>query len=151
MVPSVRTFGKIGVDKFEATDVIYTDEEENAELLNSVSWDISELYINDSKGTATAWAKKLIKILGCNELKIDGRFYVKAAEGAAFERIDSEDSYNAKHGWSIDLRERLNKDSFTSIDDIQATRQAAVVYNVGLRGFGPGTTDAQTGTLISYE
>jgi hypothetical protein len=149
---SVRTFGSIDVEDFNFTEAIYTDEEENSELLNSVAYDLSRFYINDHHGTTTAWAKKFSRILGCNELKIDGRFYTKSAEGATFEKIDSEAGrISAKKGWSILLRNRFNKQTFTSIDEIQAIRQAGVVYHTGMKAFGPGSTDAGTGTAIAYE
>lgn len=151
--PSLRFWGSfIPSDEFGSTDAIYTDEEEDTELLNSVPFDVHKLFINGPEGTPKSFAKRLFRIFGCQDLMLDGRYYVKANEGGKMEKIESEAGrVYPLEGWSIQLRDRINHDSFISENDVQQTRRIAVAYNVDEKGFSADSSSGHIGTIHNYE
>lgn len=152
MVPYLRVHGALLFDKKSSVDAIYTDPEENSELLSSMTYRVWKLLVGGPSGMPDFMIDKLSDILSLNETRIEGRFYVKASEGGEFELKESDAGrLYPKRGMSIELRERLNKHEFISLDDVQQVQRAAVVYNVEEKGFGPAGQPGQIGTILNYE
>lgn len=131
--PTMRVPGILKYKGTEADDTIYKDQNLSATLLRSVPFRVWTFILGGVGGVPPWLADKVARILGCSSLKIDGRLFTKN-EGAKFEAAELEDY--PMGGWSIDLVEKLNRDSIITENDIVIPGIAAAALTADLSGFG---------------
>jgi hypothetical protein len=140
--PSIRVLGKVRFKTPASKDTFFEDQVLNMTLLNSVPFRLYELILGDSTGIPDYLIDKLNRILGCSSLLIDGIAFTKQ-EGAKLEEKEIDD-YPLR-GWSVELREKLNRHSRFYSNDAAQDQVAAVVLNVDSKGFG----NDQGGTIYA--
>ena len=130
--PAIRIKGILKYDQPSSIDTVYDDEEQSETMLRSIPFRVWKLIIG-SKGIPPYLIDKLNRILGCDSLKIDGRFYTKA-EGAKWEEVEL-DSYPMS-GWAINLRETLNREETIYENEVEIIGKAAMMQVIDTKGFG---------------
>lgn len=131
--PSFRVYGTITYKGPESQDTIYTDQEYNAQMLKAVPYDLWNLSLGGSAGQPPWVIKKVNRMMGCNITRWDGRQYTKN-DGARFEENTVE--FYPMSGWSIELRETLNRGAGFIEDDISVVGEMNVVLVTDTKGFG---------------
>lgn len=130
--PSLRIEGTVKYKSPASKDTLFEDQVLNQSLLSSRGYDLYEFVIGSSEGIPDYMIKKLNRILGCSEVVYDGIEYTKA-DGAKFESSDMEDY--PMRGWTIELREKLNRSSSISINDETASDEVGVTISTDSKGF----------------
>lgn len=143
--PTIRTPSILKYKTPGSRDVIYPDSEESETLLHSVPFRLWR-YILGGQGAVPPWfIDKIARIFGCDSLKIDGRLYTKS-EGANWEPVELDDYPMA--GWSIELREKLNRDSLIFENDTQIIGMNSMMAVIDSKGFG---MDDDGGNFLQIE
>lgn len=132
--PTIRVPAAIYYDSPGAKDTIYEDQQVNQELIKSVPFDVYKFIMGGSPGCPPWLMKKINRIFGVSDLKIDGRYFTKAAEGAAWEKTEQE--RYPMNGWSLNLRERFNEEAGSYQDDVALTGNNNMVATIDSAGFG---------------
>lgn len=146
--PKIRVPGIIQYKSPGSKDNIYEDQLLNQTLVTSVPFRIWQLIVGGQYGVPPWFIDKISRILSCSEVSIDGRLYTKN-ESANFEPAAIE-GYPMS-GWSIDLREKLNRDSQVTENDVVIEGIAAVSIIVDNEGFGISGGPASYQELISLQ
>lgn len=131
--PRVRTYGRLKPKAPASRDNVYEDQVLNMTMLNSKPYRLWELQLSAASGIPPWFIHKLNWVLGCDDLKIDGRAYTKN-EGAKLE--ESAVPGYPMFGYTIEMREKLNRSSMVIEDDSAQFDVAAVVANTDSKGFG---------------
>lgn len=131
--PSIRIPAILKMKPPGSIDTIYEDQEANMEMLKSVPYQLWTLSIGP-EGIPPAQIKRLNFMLGCSSTRLDGRYYTKN-EGAKLDENTVE--FYPMSGWSIELREKLNRSSVIYENEIVVDGTIAVVANVDSKGFSP--------------
>lgn len=134
--PSIRVLGKLRFKSPASKDTYYEDQVLNMTQLSSVPFRLYDLVLGDSFGIPDYLIDILNRILGCSSILIDGVYFTKN-EGAKLEEKAVED-YPLR-GWTVELRETLNRHSRYYENDVAQDQTAAVVLNVDSKGFGNDT------------
>lgn len=116
-----------------SVDTVYQDQNESETMLHSVPYRIWQFILGGEGGVPPYLIDKVSRIFGCDSLKIDGREYTKA-EGAQWELNELENYPMA--GWSIDLREKLNRNSLIYENEVQLLGKAIMMSVSDTKGFG---------------
>lgn len=127
-VPSILKYKTPG-----SKDTGYTDQDEAAAILHSVPYRVWNFILGGIGGVPPYLIDKLSRIFGCDTLTIDGRDYTKN-EGAQWEPVEL-DGYPMA-GWSIELREKLNRDSLIYEDGGEIISGNAMMLIIDSKGFG---------------
>lgn len=114
-------------------DTIYKDQVLNPQQVRSVPFNVWNLNIGGSLGIPDYLAEKIYGILGCSNLQVDEKYYVKN-EGATMEPNEIE-NYPMR-GWKIELLPKLNRTQRIFEDDSVIETQVAVMINTDSKGFG---------------
>jgi hypothetical protein len=130
---AIRIPGIIRYKQPASKDNIYEDQRLNQTMINAVPFRIYELLIGGNYGVPPFFIDKISRILGCSNLKMDGRLYTKHT-GAEFEPIGLEDY--PMQGWKIEMREKLNRDSVIIENDTIIEGVAAAALLIDNKGFG---------------
>jgi hypothetical protein len=130
---SFRVEGAIWRFNPASKDVLYEDQVLNETILSSQPYRTFTLFIGNQFGVPDWLIDKVNRILGCDNLRIDGKFFSKA-EGAKWEKKE-EDDYPMS-GWSIELREQLNRNSAIFDNESPDNKKLLVVHNIESKGFG---------------
>lgn len=130
---AIRVPGIIRYKQPGSKDNTYEDQRLNQTMINAVPFRIHELLIGGNYGVPPFFVDKISRILGCQDIKIDGRLYTKNT-GAEFEPIELDD-YPMK-GWKIEMREKLNRDSVIIENDVVIEGVAAAALMIDNKGFG---------------
>lgn len=140
--PKIRIPGILEYKSPGSKDNVYEDQLLNQTLVNSVPFRIWQLILGGQYGVPPWFIDKVARILSCSNLSIDGRLYTKN-ENSNFEPVILENYPMA--GWSIDLREKLNRDSQIIENDVVIEGIAAAAIMMDNKGFGidGGTTSYQ--------
>lgn len=123
-------------------DNIYEDQRLNQTMINAVPYRIHELIIGGNYGVPPYFIDKISRILGCSDVKIDGRLFTKNT-GAEFEPTILQDY--PMRGWALELREKLNRDTVIIENDVIIEGVVAAALLIDNKGFGtnPGDTSYQ--------
>lgn len=131
---SMRVPGIISGYTPGAKDVVYEDQVLNETLLSSRTFRNFKLFVGGAEGIPDWMIDKLNRVMGCDTVMIDGKFFTKA-EGAKWEQ-KSEDTY-PMNGWTLDLRETINRNSVIyQSGQIDSNKKLLVVHNIESKGFG---------------
>lgn len=114
-------------------DNVYEDQLLNQTLVHAVNFRLWEFLTGGNRGIPPYFIDRISRAFSCSELKIDGRLYTKN-ENATFEPVIL-DAYPMR-GWSIELREKLNRDSVITEDETIIEGVAAAALMIDARGFG---------------
>ncbi len=127
-IPAILKFKAPG-----AKDTVYEDQPMDQEMIKSVPYRLWDLIIGDAKGVPPWLIDKINWILGCSDLRFDGRYYTKN-EGATLEENET-DRYPMA-GYKIEMRERYRKTGVEYDDDVQITGTAVAMAVIDAKGFG---------------
>lgn len=130
--PSIRLPATLKLRPPASKDTIYPDQRLNYTMLDSKPYEVWELRIGGAAGVPDYLVRKIIRILGCSDLLIDGKYYTKA-DGAKLDEL-AQDGW-ARRGWSIELVEKLSRHSKHYSDDVAISGVIAAVANVDSKGF----------------
>lgn len=131
--PSIRVPAVLEYNDTLSKDTLYEDDPLNETLLKSIPYRIWDFKLGGARGVPPWLADKVKRIFGCSDLRIDGRYYTKQ-EGAKWERFEQKDY--PMQGWSIQLRETLNRDELIYENDAETIGIAAAGLIVSTKGFG---------------
>lgn len=145
--PSVRVPGCLIYDRTASKSTVYEDQPLNNEVIRSINYRIMKLYIGVDKygsgiGIPNDFADSISRMIGCADFLVDGRYYAKKSEGDDLDPSEVE-NYPMR-GWTIDLREKLNRASKHFINEVSTSGKVAVVVNVDSKGFGNSNTGSLT-------
>ena len=111
----------------------YEDEPANMHLLEAVPYRQYSLYAGDSFGLPDYMIDRLNRIMGLNNVSIDGRAFVRA-DDAQWEPINRVQGVPGTW-WRIEVREAINNDATTLTTDGELN-QGVVLINVDTALFG---------------
>lgn len=140
--PSLRLRGTLQLEDPVSKDTLYEDQVLDMVMVLSKPyrlWELTLINIPD-------WmVDKLNWILGCSNLRIDGRFYTKN-EGAKLTSQDALGNGTLKT-YKIELREQLLRNS-KIIDTASNTNEAlSIMLNSTSKGFADTSTDASSSVV----
>lgn len=127
-VPAILKYKSPG-----SVDTVYADQNQAETMLHSIPYRVYQFILGGQGGVPPWLIDKVARIFGCDTLKIDGREFTKA-EGATWEVNELEDYPMA--GWSIDLREKLNRSSLIYENDNEIIGRNAMMQVIDTKGFG---------------
>jgi hypothetical protein len=128
-VPSWNRYKEPG-----SKDTMFIDQTYNNQMVKSVPYDIFSFIMGGESGVPPSFIKKMNIIMGCSNLKIDGRFWSKATEGAKWEEIEVEDRPTS--GWRIDLMPKFNRTSIEYQNDVPVIGMNSMMAVIDTKGFG---------------
>lgn len=130
--PNLRIAGQLKFKEPGSKRLIYEDDPLNAEVLNAKNFRLWTLLIFGETGGPDYMIDKVNRILGCNNLRIDGRYFTVDPGG----KLEQEglDGYPMR-GWRIDLREKLNRASKYFSTDVNVNNPVIMLANVDSKGF----------------
>lgn len=127
-VPAILKYAAPG-----AEDTAYDDQRFNRTMVYSRPYRVWKFILGGQNGVPPWLIDKVSRIFGCSDLKIDGRLYTKQ-DGAQWEPVELENYPMA--GWSIELREKLNREHVISENDTVIVGKAAMMAVMDSKGFG---------------
>lgn len=131
--PAIRVPAWLKFNSPAAKDTVYEDQLLNQTMVRSVPYRLFNFILGGKEGVPPWVIDKVNRIFGCSSLSIDGRLFTKN-EGAAFEPNELE-GYPMS-GWSIEMREKLNRDSIITENDVVIPGIAAAGILIDVKGFG---------------
>lgn len=134
--PTLRIPGILRFKTPNSRDTIYVDQDEGDIMLKSVPSRIWQLIVAGPFGVPPFLIDKVNRILGCSDVKIDGKYYSKSLDSSAWEPVEVEDDQYPLAGWSIDVREKFNEDSLTYENDSLIIGQRNIMAVMDNKGFG---------------
>jgi hypothetical protein len=138
---SLRIPGALKTFTPASKDTTYEDQSLNLTMLKAVPYRVWQLLIGGVPGIPDYLIDKLNIILGCSNLQIDGRFYTKGSSQLEAKALEN---YRMR-GWSIDMREKLNRMSV--MDTGEATMTGVVMIAAASDTKGFGVTDSGDSVL----
>lgn len=121
-------------------DTIYEDQVLDAVMIKSVPYRLWELLIGAPIQIPDWFEDMIARIMGCQNLKIDGTLFTKSID-SKMEEADNAWNGSLK-GFKMELRERLNRDSKIFSTTQNTNEQLTLVLNVSGKGFADTSTDA---------
>lgn len=145
---SIRTKGLIRKKPTAFKDTVYEDQDLDMVMIHSKPYRVWELLIGagDDGGVPDWFEDKIGRILGCSNLRIDGRYYTKN-EGAKMEEID-ERFNGALYTYKIELRERINRHSHYWDSDASSNEELVITLNSTSKGFADTSLDASSSVVV---
>lgn len=144
IVMSLRVESIIKHKAAGSRDTVYEDQELNQVMIKSTPYRLYDLIIGNAKGIPPWLANKLAWVLGCSELRLDGRYYTKN-EGAELEIVQT-DLYPMS-GYVIEMRDRYNRTGVEYEDDVQIVGKNSMMAVIDTKGFG---MDDSGGDFLEY-
>lgn len=123
--------------------VVYEDQRANSTTISMTTFDNWKFIVGGPSGVPWYEIKKISKIMGCDNLRINGEFY-SIADGAKWEEF-AEDNYPMS-GWAIDVRLQLNRSSTVFDTEAGNGMKLIVIHNIESKLFGD--TSENTGSNI---
>lgn len=137
--PFVRVPGRLKYEDTGSDDIIYEDDPLNETMIESKTFTLYDLYIGNSgpgdiiAGVPPYFMKYVKNIIGCSNLKINGRLYTKQKE-ANWENYVEDGSLLI--GGKIQMRDKLNRESIIYEDETLIMGVAAAGLITDTKGFG---------------
>lgn len=131
--PAIRVPAILKYKTPGSNDKVYNDQDEAEFMLHSVPYRVWNFILGGIGGVPPFIIDKLSRIFGCDTLTIDGRDFTKN-QGAQWEPVELEGYPMA--GWSIELREKLNRDVLIYEDGGQVVQGNAMMAVIDTKGFG---------------
>lgn len=130
--PTLRIAGQIKFKEPGSKRIIYEDDPLNSEILDAKNFRSWTFLIGGVTGIPDYMIDKVNRIIGCNDLRIDGRAFT-VDPGGKLEN-ESLDGYPMR-GWRIDLREKYNRASKYFSTDVNVDNPIVMMANVDSKGF----------------
>lgn len=146
--PAIRVPAILKYKNPASRDTVYSDQDEDEVMLHSVPFRVWNFILGGIGGVPPYLIDKISRIFGCDTLTIDGRDYTKN-EGATWEPVEL-DQYPMA-GWSIELRERLNRDSLIYEDEVEIIGQNNMIAIIDSKGFGLNDNGGDFLEIINVE
>jgi len=130
--PMLRIAGQLKFKEPGSKRLVYEDDPLNAEILDAKNFRIWTLLIGGVGGLPDYLVDKVNRILGCDGLRIDGKYFTVDPGG----KLDQEGLENyPMRGWKIDMREKMNRSSKYFSTDVNTDNQIVMIANVDSKGF----------------
>lgn len=141
--PSVRVKANLKKQEPKSKDTLYEDQVLDMTMLKSTPYRVFDLtleQIPDWFGEIFNW------ILGCSDVRIDGRYYTKNGDDAKFEK-DMPAYYDALTDYRIELRESTNRNSKIFEVDEDTSEEFFITLNVDSKGFADTSQNASSSVI----
>lgn len=144
---SLRVHGILRLKDTPAKNTLYEDQVLDMVMVQSKPFRLWELIVFSSEGGIPDWLQdKINRILGCSDLRIDGKYYSLNGDNAKWE--DTDILFNgALKARSIELREMINRDSKVFDTVVNTNEQLVVNLNVDSKGFADTSEDASSSVI----
>jgi hypothetical protein len=147
--PSIRVKGHILKDKPVSKDTLYEDQILDMTMLKSTPYRVFNLtleQIPDWKSEVLNW------VMGCSDVRIDGRYYTKNGDDAKWDKQVSA-YFDALFDISLPLRESINRNSKVFSADENTNEELTIQLNVDSKGFADTSQNASSSvvTFIDVE
>jgi hypothetical protein len=135
-----------GIDSYDpfSKDVMFEDQILNPTQLSSKPYAQAKLILGDAQGLPDWVMYKMMWIWSCNDVTVDGKSFAKA-DGAKWEKNESEDW--KKRGWSMLLREGINRGSQIFDTTGDPTKKLVVAFNIDGTVFGDISSNASSNII----
>ncbi len=131
-----------------AKDTVYEDQVLDMVTIKSVPYRVVNFIVGAGDNVPDYIVDTLNRVLGCSDVRIDGRYYSKN-EGFKWEEPDDERNGLLK-GYRAELRESINR-PYKIVDPSQDTNQEVTIMGlVDLKGFGD-TSESASSNLATFE
>lgn len=136
IAPSIRVPGRIKKKKGAARTTTWNDQNMRLKMVKRMPYTLFNMVIGSAEGVPK-WFEtdQLNYILGCSELKGDGRLYT-INEGAEIEENAFDDDGYPLYGLSVEMRSTLNRGSRIVESGDSERGPISVVANTDSKGFG---------------
>lgn len=136
---SLRVRGFLRLQPPASKDTLYEDQVLDMVMVQSKPYRIWELVMFGPEGGLPDWMiDKLNWVLGCSDLRIDGKYYTKQ-EGAKIEEGETLQNGLLK-SYRIEMREAINRNSKVFSGEENTNEQLHILLNVSSKGFADTTT-----------
>lgn len=143
--PTFRVEGWFNPKPPASKDSLYEDQVLNQRILLSDPYYVEEFIIGPGSGVPVWTPEKMIWLLGCEELYIDGKAFTKA-DGAKFSE-ETLDNYPFR-GYKIDLRPTNRRSSrIFPLDPSVGGKKILVALNVETEGFADTDLGASSNVI----
>lgn len=129
--PSIRFKGRLKYKKTSSRITAYEDDPLNSEMLDAKNFRVYTLFIACPSGIPDYFADRLARILRCNNLRIDGKYYTCIQEDLEPEEIE----YYPMKGWKVEVRERFNRTGKYFSTDVNTDNEIIMMGNAESKGF----------------
>jgi hypothetical protein len=130
---NIRITGLLRMKPPAAKDTVYEDQVLDTVMVQSKPYRIWELLVGAFETIPDWMIDKFNEILGCDSLKIDGKYFTKT-EGAKWEETENV-GYGALKTYSIELREMINRGAIDFDGEIDTDEEMSVMLNITTKGF----------------
>lgn len=144
---AIRVHGILRLKDTPSKDTLYEDQVLDMTMIESKPYRLWEFILFGNEGGVPDWMQdKISQILGCSNLRFDGKYFSKNGESAKWE--DTQVFFNqALKARSIELREAINRNSKV-IDTVANTNEQLVVaLNVDSKGFADTSSEASSSVI----
>ena len=132
--PCIRIYNQLDYEEPGSVNTTFENQRANMTMINRKTFDVFRLYTGGPEGIPHVWISKYNIIMGCSYLNIDGILYTIATEGSKFTETKEKDY--PMRGWSIELREKLNRTAkIITAEGAQNNLGLVVAVNVESKGF----------------
>jgi hypothetical protein len=131
--PAIRVPAVLEYEKPGSRNTLYEDQNLNETMVRAVPYRILKFTLGDAAGVPPYMIDKTDRALSCPNVKIDG-VYITKNEGAEWE--ENKIDFYALSGWTIELREKLNRATLQYEDDVLITGTVVAAAVIGSKGFG---------------
>lgn len=132
--PCIRIPGRLKYKEPGSKDSWFEDEALNPTMNQSLPFDVHTLFLGGPEGVPPWLIQKVARIIKCSDVKIDGRFWTVAVEGQTFQHEEVE--FYPMKGWSVDLRQKLNKDGTDYVNTVEQIGMNSIIAVTDRKGFG---------------
>lgn len=132
--PSIRIAAILKKKETGSKDTLFEDQILDVVMVRSRTFRVWELIMGAPFGIPDWLEEKMVKILGCQGLKIDGKYYSKNPE-AKSEPTD-EVGYGALSSYRIELRASINRGAKVFDSVLDTDEELTMVLNTTSKGFG---------------
>jgi hypothetical protein len=129
----LRVPGFLRYDEPGSQDVVYQDQNLNNTILSSNHYRNYKLFIGSPAGIPFWQIDRLDRIIGCDNFTIDGKPFSKP-DGGKWEKAEEVDY--PLQGWTIQLRESINRKSIIFDSEGNTSKKVIIVHNIDSKGFG---------------
>jgi hypothetical protein len=129
----MRIPGFIAAYEPASKDVVYEDQVLDNTILSSIPYRTFKLFVGAGQGVPDWLIDKVNRIMGCDTVTIDGKGFSKP-DGSKWEKAE-EVNYPMR-GWTLPLREAINRKSSIFDSEGSTDKRIIVVHNIDSKGFG---------------
>lgn len=132
--PTLRVPGGFEYERTEYKETLFVDIKNNTKVVKNIAYDVHTFTLGGAAGVPPYMPQIVARILGNENVKFDGRLWVRATENSRFEKVDEEEY--AKAGYTIELIEKLNRAAQGYTTDVPIIGLNSMMAVVERKGFG---------------